>query len=300
VHRRWRPDGPLSLQRVLGVHRRGRGDPTFAVEGSGAVWRTARTPDGPGSVRFAVVDSEVAIEAHGPGAGWLCEHGPAWLGAEDDLTGFHPQHDLLREWSRRTGGPRIGRTGLVWEALVPAVLEQKVTGGESRRAWRWLVRRHGEAAPGPVPTGMQVVPGPEVWAAIPSWDYHRAGVGPQRAATVVRAARLARHLEPAAHLTPQQADALLRSVPGVGPWTSAEVRQRALGDPDAVSVGDAHVPRLVVHALTGEVSDSDERMLAVLEPYLGHRFRVQRLLELADVRTPRFGPRYRPLDHRAR
>lgn len=300
MHRRWRPDGPLSLRLLLGVHRRGRGDPTFAVEGSGAVWRTARTPDGPGSVRFAVVGEDVEIEAHGPGAGWLCEHGPAWLGAEDDLSGFHPRHGVLREWSRRTGGPRIGRTGLVWEALVPAVLEQKVTGGESRRAWQWLVRRYGEPAPGPVPPGMRVAPAPEGWAAIPSWDYHGAGVGPQRAATVVRAARLARHLEPVARLRPEQADARLRSVPGIGPWTSAEVRQRALGDPDAVSVGDAHVPRLVVHALTGEVSDSDERMLAVLEPYRGHRFRVQRLLELSDVRAPRFGPRYRPLDHRAR
>ena len=128
----------------------------------------------------------------------------------------------------------------------------------------------------------------------------RAGVGPQRASTLVRAARLVRRLEPVAGLAPSQADAVLRSVPGVGPWTSAEVRQRALGDADAVSVGDAHVPRLVVHALAGDVSDSDERMLAVLEPYRGHRYRVQRLLELSDVRAPRFGPRYRPLDHRAR
>ena len=35
------------------------------------------------------------------------------------------------------------------ESLVPAILEQKVTGIEAFRAWRALVVRYGERAPGP-------------------------------------------------------------------------------------------------------------------------------------------------------
>jgi 3-methyladenine DNA glycosylase/8-oxoguanine DNA glycosylase len=184
------------------------------------------------------------------------------------------------------------------EALVPAVLEQKVTGGQAREAWRWLLRRYGEPAPGPA-AGMVVPPDPGTWRSIPSWDWHRAGVGPQRSATIVRAATVAARLEEIVGMDEPAADARLRSLPGVGAWTSAEVRQRALGHADAISLGDLHVPRLVVFALTGKVSDSDDDMLAVLEPYRGHRFRVQRICELSDVRAPRFGPRYAPHDFRA-
>jgi 3-methyladenine DNA glycosylase/8-oxoguanine DNA glycosylase len=281
---------------VLGPHRRGRGDPTFVVEGE-TIWRSAWTPDGPGSVRLAVVGDEVRVQCWGRGAGWLAEAAPDWLGARDDLSGFAPTVAVLRDGARRLHGPRVGRTRLVWEALVPAVLEQKVTGRQARAAWRALVRAYGEPAPGPVPTGLLVVPPPPVWAQIPSWEYHRAGVGPQRRDTLLRAAAVAARLEQAAAMPSAQADARLRAVPGIGVWTSAEVRQRALGDADAVSVGDIHVPRLVVHALTGRVSDSDEEMLAVLAPYVGHRFRVQRLLELTTS-APRFGPRFAGTDVR--
>lgn len=296
--RRWPSPVPVSLGLVLGVHRRGGTDPTYAVERSGAVWRTARTPDGPGTVRFAVDSGEVTATAWGPGADWLCAHAPAWVGVHDDLSGFVPDLPVLRDGARRTGGPRVGSSGLVLDALMPALLEQKVTGLQARRSWAWLVRRHGDRAPGPA-AGMAVVPDPAGWRAIPSWDWHRAGVGPQRSAAAVRAAALAPRLEQVVGMSADEADARLRSVPGVGRWTSAEVRQRALGDADAVSVGDLHVPRLIIHALTGRVSDSDAEMLAVLEPYRGHRFRVQRLLELSGVAIPRFGPRYSPHDFRA-
>jgi 3-methyladenine DNA glycosylase/8-oxoguanine DNA glycosylase len=290
---------PAALRLVLGPHRRGRGDPTFTTDPAGGVWRTAWTPAGPGTVRLAVQDGVLQVSAWGPGAGWLCEHAPDWVGAHDDPTRFRPDRPVLVDGARRTGGPRVGRTGLVWEALVPAVLEQKVTGLAARDSWRALVRRHGVPAPGPTPAPMRVVPAPRTWAALPDWEWHRAGVTPQRRDTVRRAAAVAARLEQAAGVSSSMLDQRLRAVPGVGAWTSAEVRQRAVGDTDAVSVGDLHVPRLVVFALTGQVDDSDERMLAVLEPYRGHRFRVQRLLELT-TKAPRFGPRYAPLDVRDR
>jgi hypothetical protein len=287
------------LRLVLAPHRRGRGDPTFALDASGGVWRTAWTSQGPGTVRLAVDDGSLQVHAWGPGAAWLCEQAPAWVGGRDEPEAFRPDRPVLVDGARRSGGPRVGRTGLVWEALVPAVLEQKVTGGQARESWRELVRRFGEPAPGPTPVPLRVVPAPRTWAAIPDWAWHRSGVTPQRRDTLRRAAAVAARLEEAGRTSSAALDARLRSVPGIGAWTSAEVRQRALGDADAVSVGDLHVPRLVVHALTGQVSDSDEQMLAVLEPYRGHRFRVQRLLELT-VTAPRFGPRYAPLDFRDR
>ncbi len=297
VLRRWRPAGPVSLELVLAPHRRGRGDPTFGTDGDGGLWRSAWTPEGPGTIRLSRTGAEVEARCWGAGAAWLADAAPAWVGQDDDLEGFAPDVPVLRDGARRTGGPRIGRTGLVWEALVPAILEQKVTGRQARAAWRTLVRRHGQPAPGPAPDGLLLVPPPSVWRQIPSWEYHRAGVGPQRRDTLLRAAAVAARLEQAVALPGEQADRRLRSVPGIGAWTSAEVRQRALGDADAVSVGDAHVPRLVVHALTGRVSDSDDDMLAVLAPYRGHRFRVQRLLELTTS-APRFGPRFAGTDMR--
>ncbi len=51
---------------------------------------------------------------------------------------------------------------------------------------------------------------------------------------------------------------------------------------------------MVAWALAGEARGTDERMLELLEPYRGQRGRVLRLLELAGVRAPRYGPRMAP------
>jgi 3-methyladenine DNA glycosylase/8-oxoguanine DNA glycosylase len=109
---------------------------------------------------------------------------------------------------------------------------------------------------------------------------------------VVSTARRATALERTLAGPHVEADRALRSLPGVGPWTSAEVRQRAHGDPDAWSVGDYHVGKNISYALTGEVLD-DDRCTELLEPYRGHRFRVQTLLSMMGVaaRRPRRGPR---------
>ena len=92
----------------------------------------------------------------------------------------------------------------------------------------------------------------------------------------------------------EAAYARLRSVPGIGPWTAAEVALRVLGDPDAVSVGDFHLPNVVAFALAGEPRGDDRRMLELLEPWRGQRARVVRLIESSGLRPPAFGPRYAP------
>ena len=83
----------------------------------------------------------------------------------------------------------------------------------------------------------------------------------------------------------------LRAFPGVGAWTAAEVAHIALGDVDAVSVGDFHLKNQVSWALAGEARGTDERMLELLEPWRGQRARVLRLLGTGGIQAPRFGPR---------
>jgi 3-methyladenine DNA glycosylase/8-oxoguanine DNA glycosylase len=145
---------------------------------------------------------------------------------------------------------------------------------------------------------MRVFPPARTWLRIPSWEWHRAGVEGVRARTVMSAARVAGRLEEIAAMTPAAADRRLRALPGIGPWTSAEVRQRACGDADAVSVGDYHLPAAVGWALAGRKVD-DAGMLELLEPYAGHRYRVTRLVELGGLGPPRRGPRMSVRDYRA-
>jgi 3-methyladenine DNA glycosylase/8-oxoguanine DNA glycosylase len=305
LRRDWLAPFELNVLLTLAVHRRGRGDPTFRVDADGAVWRTCLTPDGPATIRLTARPSAdgspgtvIATKAWGPGAAWLTDSVPDLLGASDSPEAFQPDHPRLRSLVRQLAGLRISRTGRVFEALVPAVLEQKVVGVEARRAWRILLHRFGLPAPGPAPAGLRVVPPPATWQAIPSWDWHLAGVEAVRARTIATAAGVAGRLEEICTLPAAEADRWLRSLPGIGVWTSAEVRQRAAGDPDAVSVGDYHIPGQVGWALAGRVVD-DDGMLKLLAPYAGQRYRVTRLIELGGAGPPRRGPRMSARDYRA-
>ncbi|MFF5255860.1 DNA-3-methyladenine glycosylase family protein [Streptomyces leeuwenhoekii] len=289
--RTWTPDGPLDLALVLGPLRRGPGDPTFRALPDGSVWRASRTPAGPGTLRVTAHGAQVRGEAWGPGAEWLLHHLPRLLGADDDPSAFAPRHRLLATVRHRRPGLRLGRTGLVLESLIPSVLEQKVTTDEAYRAWRLLVRRYGDPAPGPAPERMYVMPAPRTWALIPSWEWHRAGVDDKRASTILRAVRVAARLEEAAGMEPAAAQARLEVVPGIGPWTSAETVQRSHGAPDAVTVGDVHLPGIVGWALAGDRHADDAAMLRLLEPYAGQRHRAARLILLSGRVPPRRAPR---------
>ena len=300
--RRWRPGRPVNLASTLGPMRRGAGDPTFQTRGA-EVWRALRTPEGAATLRLVPHPADGAVEATswGPGATWALETVPDLLGGQDDPSGFEPRHPVVRDAWRRHQGWRIPRSGLVLESLVPAVIEQKVTSHEAWRGWRQVVRTHGEPAPGPDAVRalrLHVPPAPVAWARVPSWEWHRCGIDQSRSSTVVRAASAAGRLEQVVDLAHAEAAAKLRTVPGIGIWTAAEVAQRALGDPDAVSVGDFHLSGLVGWALVGERVD-DAGMLELLEPYRGHRYRAVRMIELAGLRPPRHGPRYAGRDYRS-
>jgi 3-methyladenine DNA glycosylase/8-oxoguanine DNA glycosylase len=299
ARRLWRPTGPLSVGQTLSGLRRGSADPCFrsAVGAVGeVVWRATRTPDGPALLRITPHPAAGEIEAlaWGPGADWVLDGVPELLGHRDEPATFVPleAHPKLRDAWRARPGWRVPRTRAVFEALVPAALEQRVTGIEARRAWRALVVGYGEPAPGPAEqaAGLYVPPEPVVWRQIPSWVWLRAGVDAARRRAILAAAQVAGRLEETLDLTHIEAARKLRTLPGVGVWTAAETRQRAHGDPDAFSWGDFHVARNVSWALTGKVMD-DEGCAQVIECYRGHRYRVQRLLELQAVQRPRRAPR---------
>jgi 3-methyladenine DNA glycosylase/8-oxoguanine DNA glycosylase len=281
---------------VLAVHRRGAGDPTYRVLPDGSVARGLRTPLGPATllVQARATAGEVVGEAWGPGATWVLDRLPRMLGADDDPSGFVPPAALDRAW-RRHRHWRLGATGLVMESLVPAIIEQKVTGQEAFAAFRRLVRRFGEPAPGPTPD-LWVQPDAATLRMVPSWEWLRLPVDGARSRPVVAAARVADALERAGATSHAEFDRRVRSVAGIGPWTSAEVRSRALGDADAVSFGDYHVAADVGWALVGEPVD-DDALRQLLEPYRPHRHRVQQLVTAAGLGRPRRGPRMAARTH---
>ena len=295
----WRPGWPCPVGRMLLHRRRGAGDPTYHLDDAGRHWRGIRTPEGPATLVVGARprDGEVHAEAWGPGAEWALESVPGLLGADDDPSGFEPRHPVLVEAWRRHGDVRIGRSGLVMESLVPAILEQKVTGQEAFAGFRMLVHRYGERAPGAGhERRLWVQPTPERLRTVPSWEWLRMHVDPARSRALVRAAQVAGSLERTAGLPHDEADRRLRSLPGIGVWTSAEVRQRAHGDPDAVSFGDYHVAKDIGWALTGTPFD-DEQLEEFLEPWRPHRGRVQALVLLAGLHRPRRGARMAPRTH---
>jgi 3-methyladenine DNA glycosylase/8-oxoguanine DNA glycosylase len=289
--RQLRLDVPLDLVLTLRPFVRGPGDPTMRLARS-RVRRATRTPDGPAAIAIELAAGQVRAEAWGPGADRALSGLPALLGLDDDPSALVPAHPIVAELVRRLPGLRIGRSGAVMEALVPAILEQKVTGSEASDAFRGLVRAFGEPAPGPL--GLTLPPAPDRIARLPYFAFHPLGVEQRRADTVRRAASRAGWLEEVVGLGPDVATGRLMSLPGIGSWTAAEVVARALGDPDTVSIGDFHLPHLVAWTLAGEPRGDDARMLELLEPYRGQRGRVVRLLEASGLAAPRYGPRMAP------
>lgn len=285
VSTRFEPSRPLDLALTLAPIGQG---PWLRLA-SGEAWRASHTPDGAATVHLTQSSAGVDVEAWGPGAAWAARHAPALCGEEDDDAGFSPRHQLLVQVRKRNPGLRIPKTRAVFEALVPAILGQKVTGKEAHRSYRALVEALGEQAPGPV--RLTVPPPPRVLARTPYWAFHRFGIERRRAEAIIGAACGATRLEETVAIDITAAHSRLEAFPGVGPWTAAKVALVALGDADAVPVGDYNLPHNVGYALEGTVRSSDERMLELLDPYRGYRARVIRLIGVAGVAAPRFGPR---------
>ena len=290
IERRLALRGPLDLASTLAPLVHGAGDRTARLRG-GEAWLAFRTVDGAASLRItADAASGAQAWAWGAGAERALDGVAALIGEDDRPDELVARHAMLRRLQRQHPGLRLPRSGRVMHALVPSILEQKVTGTEAFRAYGALLRRYGEPAPGP--GDLLLPPHPSVLAGLPYHALHPLGIERRRADVIRRAAARSEWLERAKDAV--EAARRLRSLPGIGPWTTAEVLRSVFGDPDAVSVGDFHVPNSVAWALAREPRADDARMLELLEPYRGQRGRVQRLLEVGRVVAPRYGPRMAP------
>jgi len=280
----------------LAVFRYGVSDPTTRLDRT-TFARASLTPDGEATLRVDFGGAVPTYEAWGPGAGWMLQQAPAMLGADDPGHLFDDGHPVVLAAQRNHGHLRIGASGLLYHELLPTILGQRITAGEALAQWARLVRELGSPAPGPI-DGLLLPPRPAELVGRPAWWYHRLGIEARRADTLRTVARHADKLFRWAALPTPEVRRLAGLLPGVGEWTIGCVLGTALGDPDAVAVGDYHLKNVVTHALTGRPRGSDEEMLALLQPYAGQRGRVVIWLLADGHQAPAFGPRQRILPMR--
>ncbi len=281
-------DGPIELAATLAPLRRGPHDPRFVI-GPTECWRATHTPEGAATQRIQVVAGGVEVEAFGPGAATLLEQAPDLVGASDTGHEFVPSDGRISGLHRRYAGLRLTSAGNPVELMVPTILEQKVTSIEAHRAYSRLVRAHGAPAPGPLE--LMLPPTAAELAALPSFAWHACGVERRRADTVREVCTRAVAIERLATKGSVEFQAKIQSIPGIGRWTATSVALATFGDPDAVVVGDYHLPAFVAWNLEGEREADDARMLELLEPFRPHRARVVALLGKEGAHPPRRAPK---------
>ena len=282
-----------SIGYCLSAYRFGAGDPTTRLA-PGEFWRASFTPDGPATLRITWGHQGTDAEAWGAGGEWMLQQAAAMTGAGDAGFEFGDGHPAVLRAQRNHPDVRFGASRMLFHELLPTIIGQRITAGEAIRQWHALCRRLGGPAPGPLP-GLLLPPSPAALMGRPPWWFHPLGIEAKRAQALRSVARHAGKLWDWAGLGVQQAAAKLVLLDGVGPWTIGSVMSSALGDPDAVAVGDFHLKNLVSYALAGEPRGTDQRMLDLLSPYAGQRGRVVRLLQLDGHTPPAFGPRQRIL-----
>ena len=295
----------IDVGATLGWYCHGPADPTTwmnvigrGIASSGRFVRATLTPDGPGTLQITwqpKTGDDVHIESYGPGGDWLQARAPHMLGhhdSHDHRLHLDPHPKVAA--AARHDSLRIGASGDLYHELLPTVIEQRITIGEAHRQWSRLCLELGDPAPGPF-RRLVLPPDPAVLARQPSWWFHPLGIERKRAEPLINIARHADKFWTWAQLPPAEAGAMLRLIPGIGQWTVGTVLATALGDPDAVAVGDFHLKNIVANTLAGEPRATDERMLELLDPYVGQRGRVVRLLLRNGGSTPKYGPKKRIL-----
>jgi 3-methyladenine DNA glycosylase/8-oxoguanine DNA glycosylase len=285
--RTFRPVAPTDVLHSIGTLSAGRSDPTITVA-DGAAWMATRTSEGPATIRFTGSDP-IAAQAWGPGADTALESAPDICGATDDPSGFDPDHDLVSRLLRRHPGLRTTRTAAVVEGLLRIIPSQRVTSSEAHQSYRTMTLAMGEPAPGPRP--LTLPPDPAAIAKLGYPSFHPWGIERTRATTMIRVARSRGRLEAAADMALPDAYARITAVPGLGAWSAGKIGATALGDADAVPVGDFHLPNAIAWALAREPRADDSRMLELLDEFRPNRGRVIQLIKAAHITAPRYGPK---------
>lgn len=294
----------VSIQRTLRVFRHGPNDRTTRLDVA-SFRRATLTPDGPGTLwlRWAhdpapdQASTRLAAEAFGPGAGWLLDRVGRLIGAADEPVHYPDAPPQLQRALRDQRTFRVGASGLLYHELLPVIIAQRITAADAIKQWYRLVDTYGGEAPGPsgVVKGLRLPPTPDVLRRLAPWRLHPLGVEESRARALIELGRHPVKLFQWAELPSPDAQQRLQRLPGIGPWTAGSVAGPALGDPDAVPVGDFHFPNIVAWFLAGEPRGDDARMLELLAPYTGQRGRVLRAIT-GQTKAPSFGAR-KPRPH---
>lgn len=283
---------PAELRLKSVFHHFGMGgvDGAFRLTSTEVV-RAARTPEGPGTLHLRLADGLAATSAWGPGANWLLDRAPDFIGSTD-AGQLDPAHPALRRLAREHRGLKLIKTHQLLEPLIHAVVRQLITAREVRGIWRGIQRLTSEQAPGPF--DLILPPEPRAVRDVPAFKFEALGLSKKVTRTLRMVCDRSEAIERLLRLEPEQAVAKLMTLPGIGPWTSNTAVAWATGWADAVPVGDYHLPNLVAWVLAREPRADDARMLELLEPYVGDRWRVFRLLMASGLHAPRYGPRFSP------
>jgi AraC family transcriptional regulator, regulatory protein of adaptative response / DNA-3-methyladenine glycosylase II len=173
---------------------------------------------------------------------------------------------VLRRLAPLERGLRVLQFLDPFEALARAILGQQVSLAGARTLADRLVRLLAPPSGGPVvfPTAAHV-------ADVSPQTLRRLGLTRSRAHTLHTAARAVSdgvvRLEALRDLPTEEAEATLRALPGIGPWTASYVLMRGLGHPDAFPRGDLGIQK-------------------ALEAACGPRLRPARVVEIAERWRP--------------
>jgi len=291
----------IDIGATLSWFLRGSHDPTtwLTTVGRGSsvtghFVRATVTPDGPGTLCLRWNQNDVSVETYGPGSTWVRRQAWHMVGADDSADhGLEAsEHQLVAAVARANRSLRIGASHNLYHELLPTVIEQRITVKEARRQWQQLCLTLGKPAPGPY-TRLMLPPDPTVLANCPSWRFHALGIERKRAESLIDIARHASKLWEWTALDKVAVKNKIGRLRGVGDWTVGSVLGPAVGDPDAVAVGDFHLKNLIAYNLAGEPRGTDDRMLELLEPYRGQRGRVIRHIARSGTPIPKFGAKRR-------
>ncbi|MFC5863120.1 DNA-3-methyladenine glycosylase family protein [Acidicapsa dinghuensis] len=276
---------PVHFPRTFNLQRLGPYDPTTELHSD--CFRKAffyrGTPAAIEIIRSTKDEKRaLVIRTHGDNADELLAETAADLQQEDGYAQFSTSDAGMQRLHRLLPGLRVVRVPWLYDMTCSAILQQRVRTVDAMREWRKIAYRYGT----PAPLGLHAFPSAEVLAAVPQFALESIGIDAKRAKTLLRFAREMRFVSLKPGMDFEQLRQTLLRVAGIGPWTTETVLGYGAGDTDAAIPGDLHLPRIVCYALAGEEDGTDERMMELLEPFRGHRFRIIRLITSAGIDLP--------------
>jgi len=272
---------PVHFPRTFSLQRLGPYDPTTDLTDD-RFCKAFFYRGQPAAIEVVRDGAALAVKAYGEDAEELAAEAAAGLRQEDGYAEFATADTGVLRLHRMLPGLRVVRVPWLYDMTCSAILQQRIRTVDAMRDWRRITQRYGANAP----LGLWAFPTAEVLVAVPQFELERMGIDAKRAKALLRFAKEMRFVSLRPGMDFEQLRQTLLRVVGIGPWTTETVMGYGAGDTDAAIPGDLHLPRIVCYALAGEMRGTDERMMELLEPFRGHRFRIIRLLYAAGLDVP--------------